>query len=147
MSNGIRISDEQRSLFTTRLLIGDTLSGAAKACGVPRTTAYSWVESDEELEKIVIRRNLRRDVIDHLDNYLIQLLHALGAQAEIAGSKEYLERQPGRDLSSIHETTAKLTFNMITGMNVPALPEDLIRECLDHAVGESPTGTSTGKNA
>jgi hypothetical protein len=85
---GKPLNDRQRAVIDT-LIMGRTISAAAKECGVARRTAHEWLANDDFQASLEARR---REIADRVGDDIAEVQRlALGVVKEFLAG----ERNPG----------------------------------------------------
>lgn len=99
-------TDETRAQVIAALLAGQGVNEVAAQYDLPKETVSYWKKSipDAQLALIRTKKGERIEVL--LFDYLTTLLETLRKQAEIAGEREYVHKQPADSLAVLHGVMA-----------------------------------------
>lgn len=114
---------EVKAAALAAMIAGQGLSETAREYKVPKTTLRAWRDKlpPDKLAQIRTKQGDRVD--DMIGDYLEDLLHALGAQAQVAGDPKYIARQSASELAVLHGVMCDKGFRILEAVQRAADPQ------------------------
>lgn len=106
-------SESDKVKAIAALIAGQTVLEVATAHGLPESTVQTWKNDVPDAQFALVRAKKGEEIETLLYEYLKTLVNSLRSQAEIAGERAYIERQPAGELYLLHGTMADKGFKLL----------------------------------
>lgn len=110
---GKRHSDEIRAQVMASLLAGQGVSEVASQYNLDISVVSRWKAAipDDQLQVLASKKGEQIETL--LFDYLVTTLQSLKNQAEIAGEREYITKQPAGEFAVLHGVMADKSIRLL----------------------------------
>jgi len=117
---GKRTPDDVRAKVVAELLTGERVPDVAARHGIAERTVWLWLQTDDRFAVVCTAKKQAEESAPDLGalvgGYLTTLLKTLTKQAEVAGTEDYIIKQPAGELAILHGTMADKGYRLLSAV-------------------------------